>query len=106
MLEETIDNTQKIEVIMQPLDDKEKPAKVDGIPAWISDGGGSTMVVSADGLSAMLISSDTPGDTTFTVTVDADLGAGIVSVSDTVLLHVVDAMATHLGLSAGAPVSK
>lgn len=106
MLSITIDDTQKVKVTLNPVDSKGNPAKLDGAPIWTSDGGGSAVTPAEDGLSADLISSDLPSTTVFTVTADADLGAGVVNIADQVTLIVINAMASSLGLTAGTPEPK
>jgi hypothetical protein len=106
MIEISITNEQKIKVALAPVTDGGKPAVLDGQPTWSVVSGDSTVEQSADGLSATLISSDTPGDTVYLVEADADLGEGIETISDTIKLHVVGARAFQLGLSASAPELK
>ena len=89
-----ITNEQKVNVTLSPKTDSGKPAKVDGAPVWTVVSGDSTVVVAPDGLSADLISSDTPGDTTFLV--DAE----------TITLSVAGANAKNLGITIGTPVLK
>jgi len=106
MLELSITNEQKIPVTLSPKTATGKPASLDGAPTWEVITGNSTVVPSADGLSAELVSSDDPGDTDVLVKADADLGAGVVEISDIIRLSVVGALAANLGLTAGAPVAK
>jgi len=106
MLALKITNEQQIPVTLTPKTDTGKPAKLDGKPTWEVVDGEATVTVSEDGLSAMLISSDDPGDTEFMVKADADLGEGIEEVSDIIKLTVAGATAKNLGLSAGAPEAK
>lgn len=101
-----ITNEQKINVTITPVTAAGKPAKLDGTPTWEVISGSSTLVVAADGLSADLVSADDPGDTQILVKADADLGQGVVEVSDTIALTVEGALATSLGLAAGQPVPK
>ncbi len=105
-VEITLTNQQKVTVTLTPVTDTGAPAKLDGIPEWSVVSGGSTVVPAADGLSAEIISSDDPGDTAYLVKADADLGAGVVEISDTIGLIVLGAMATNLGLTVGTPVPK
>ncbi len=98
MQETTITNAQKVTATLSPTTQSGKPAKLDGAPTWTVVSGDSTVVVAADGLSASLVSSDTPGDT--------DLGAGVVDVQETVLLHVSGENAANLGFSFGTPELK
>lgn len=106
MQETTITNEQKIPVTLKPVTDTGKPAKLDGAPVWTVVSGEATVVPAADGLSADLISSDTPGDTVFLVDGDADLGSGVEDIQETITLHVSGANAKNLGISFGAPVPK
>lgn len=106
--EVSITNEQKIKATLNPKSDAGKPAKLDpnNPPTWTPVSGDSTAVVAADGLSADLVSSDTPGDTVFLVEADADLGDGVEKVSDTITLKVAGARATNLGLTLGTPEPK
>ena len=101
-----ITNEQKVNVTLSPKTDSGKPAAVDGAPAWSVVSGDSTVVAAADGLSADLISSDTPGDTTFLIDADADIGEGVESLQDTITLTVAGANAKNLGVVIGTPVLK
>jgi len=102
----SITNEQKVTATLTPKTDTGKPAKFDGPPQWSITSGDSTVNVAADGLSAELISADTQGDTTYLIEGDADLGEGVETISDTILVHVIGARATNLGISIGQPVPK
>lgn len=104
--EVTITNEQKIKATLNPKTATGKPAPLDGVPKWSKVSGDSDIVVAADGLSADLVSADTPGDTTYLVEADADLGAGVENIQDTVTLHVQGARAANLGLTLGTPETK
>lgn len=106
MLEITITNEQKVNVTLHPVTATGRPAQVDGAPTWEVVTGNSTVVPAVDGLSADLISSDDPGDTDFLVKADADLGSGVVEISDVIRLSVAGAQAANLGLVAGDPTPK
>lgn len=101
-----INDEQKVKVTLTPVTPRGKPVKVDGVPSWTTIDGDSTIVVAEDGMSADLISSDTPGVTNFQVAADADLGEGVDTITDTIELTVVDPQASSLGLSAGTPEDK
>jgi len=105
-LDLTVTNEQKIQVTLTPVTETGKPATLDGAPTWSVISGNSTLDVAADGLSAFLVSADDPGDSDFLVKADADLGSGVVEVSDTIRLHVAGAQAKSLGLAAGPAVPK
>lgn len=106
MIEITVTNEQKVKVTLKPVTATGKPARLDGAPTWEVVSGDSTVTVSSDGLSADLISSDTPGDTQYLVKADADLGAGVEEISDVIKLTVEGARAASLGLSVGTPEAK
>jgi len=102
----SISNEQKVTVTITPKTNAGKPAKLDGAPAWTVVSGDSTVVVADGGLSASLVSSDNPGDTTYLVEADADLGEGVETIQDTITLTVIGANAANLGLAAGTPELK
>jgi len=106
MLDLTIDNEQKVKVTVNPVTGAGNPVVLDGtIEVAISSGDG-TFEVQPDGVSVYLISGDLPGDTVYTISGDADLGAGVVNIADVVTLHVEGAQAQALGLVAEAPELK
>jgi hypothetical protein len=105
MLDLTITDEQKVKVTVNPVTEAGSPVTLDGpIIVEISSGDGA-YVVEPDGISVYLISGQ-PGDTVYTISGDADLGAGVVNVTDLVTLHVEGAMAAALGLIAGEPELK
>lgn len=106
MLEITITNEQQVNVQLKPVTLTGKPAKVDGVPTWTVQSGDSKVNVAADGLSADLVSSDTPGDTEILVEADAKIGEGVENISDIIRLSVAGANAANLGLVAGTPTAK
>jgi hypothetical protein len=105
-MEIKITNEQQVKVTLNPVTGGGKPVTLDGAPAWSVISGNSTVVPAEDGLSADLVSEDGFGDTEFLVKADADLGEGVVEISDTIRLTVVGAKAESLGLSAGEPTQK
>ncbi len=106
MLEVNITNEQKVTVTLNPVTATGKPAKLDGDPTWEVVTGNATVQPADDGMSAELISADDPGDTDFLVKADADLGEGVIEISDIIRVHVAGAQAASLGLSAGDPQPK
>ena len=103
----TINNEEKVLVTLAPLTAAGNPANLDGAPVWaVVEGGDATLEVAADGLSAFLVSGAAGVTSQVTVTADADLGEGIVTITDTIDLAVVAAGASALGLVAAAPVLK
>jgi hypothetical protein len=102
----TITNEQKVEVTLEPLTAAGNPAVLDGAPVWEVVSGDATLEVSEDGLSAFLVSGAANVISVISVTADADLGDGVVSLSDSIELAVVNATASTLGLVVAEPVLK
>lgn len=97
----TITNEQKIKLTLNPTTAAGNPATVDGAPVWTVIEGDATIEPSEDGLSCYLISGEANVNSKITVTADADLGEGVIALTDTVDLAVVPASASVLGLTAG-----
>jgi hypothetical protein len=104
-LELSITNEQKIAVHAKPVTAAGHEAPLDG-PVTYSVESGTATLEPIDDTSAFLVSGDAPGDSIIMVSADADLGAGVELVQDTITLHVVGARAANLGLSADMPVQK
>ena len=102
----TITNEQKVNVTLAPVTAGGHAAELDGVPTWEVISGSATVEVAADGKSADLISSDDPGDSEILIKADADLGAGVVEVSDVIQLTTAHALAANLGLTVGTPEPK
>lgn len=100
-LELEITSEQQIPVTLTPTTPAGQPATLDGEPVWEVTAGDGTVAADPGGMRAMLVSPNAPGDTTYTVSADADMGAGVVTVADTITLHVVNPLAASLGLAAG-----
>src|SRR5678816_1653915 len=80
-------NEQQVTVTLNPKTDGGRVAKLDGAPTWEVVSGNSTVTPGADGLSALIVSSDDPGDTQILVKADADLGEGVEEISEICLLY-------------------
>ena len=106
MLTLNITTEQKIDVTLSPKTAAGNTALLDGAPTWTKLFGDSGVVVSEDGLTATLVSSDSPGESQFMISADADLGAGVETIQDVVTLVVGGAKASSLGLVAGDPQLK
>lgn len=83
-----------------------------GRPAAV-DGQSEVAVTSGDGTfertgahTGFFVSGDLAGDTVFSVSADADLGAGVVTISDSGTLTATTAAAASIGVTLGAPVPK
>ncbi len=101
-----ITNEQQVKVTLAPKTPKGKPVALDGAPEWKVTAGSCTLDVATDGLSATIISGDDAGDSEVTISADADLGAGVVTISDAIRVTVNGAQAQSLGLTAEAPTTK
>lgn len=107
MLQIKITNEQQVTVTLNPKTQRGKSVSLDGAPIWEIVSGESVAVKpSEDGLSALLVSSDTPGTTQVLVKADADLGEGYVEVSEIIEVTVSGALAANLGLVVGEPELK
>lgn len=105
-LELTITNEQKILLTANPVTAAGRPASLDGALSAQVVSGEATFQAGPNPNQVYLVSGDNPGDTSFVVEGDADLGAGVTLIQDTVVLHVAGALAANLGLQAGTPEPK
>lgn len=101
----TMTTEEKVLILVQPMTAAGNPAVVDGAATFTVTSGTCT-IAPVDDLSAYVVSGDTPGDSTVTMHCDADLGAGVVPVEDTLLVHVTSASAASLDISVGTPELK
>jgi len=106
MLELSCTNEEKIRVIVNPVTPAGHPIAIDGKVAASVQAGDGSVVLEDDGKSFTIVSGDNPGDTSVLVSADADLGEGVETISDLVILHVAGAKAKSLGLTAGSPELK
>ena len=105
MLELTCTNEEKIKVTVVPTTRGGVPVALDGlVSVSIQSGEGDVALV--DDTSFYLISGLSPGDTTYLVEADADLGDGVQTISDIITLKVEGALASSLGLFADMPELK
>jgi hypothetical protein len=102
----TITNEQKVMVTLAPTTEAGNPAILDGIPTWTVVQGDATLEVSEDGLSAFLVSGEAEVNSQIEVTADADLGEGVVTLTDIIDLAVVTAQASVLGLVVDTAILK
>jgi hypothetical protein len=100
----SITTEEKCRLAVAPMTAGGQPATVDGAAQWSVEG--SCTVEPIDDTSAWILAGATMGDSTVTVALDADLGAGVVPIADTCLVHVNNPQAASVGLSADAPVLK
>ena len=102
----TITNEQKVQVTLAPTTAAGNPATLDGAPVWTVASGDATLEVATDGLSAFLVSGAADVTSQIEITADADLGEGVVTLTDVVDLAVVAAQASALGLNVNTPILK
>lgn len=101
----TLTNEQKVLVTVNPVTATGQPAQLDG-PAIFTVTSGDCTVSAVDERSAFIVSGSSLSDSVVQVDGDADLGGGVETISDTVLVHVQGARATSLGLTVGTPEPK
>lgn len=106
MLEITLTNEQQVTATLSPVTPKGKPVALDGPARWSVPSGDCTVNPTLDGMSAVIVSGEAPGDSEVLIEADADLGEGVVNIADTIRVIVVGAMASNLGLSLGTPEEK
>ena len=102
MLSVTCTDAQKITVTATPVTAGGKPATLDGaLVVTVQSGDGTVEQDPASPLSFKAVSGDAPGTTVYLVTADADLGAGVITIQDTVELTVTNENAAAFGLAGG-----
>lgn len=98
---------EKVPVTASPKTAAGNPAQVDGaLKVTVQSGEGTVEQDPAKPLEFFAVSSDTPGTTEYLIEADADLGAGVEAISDTLTLVVSGAKAANFGVSTGAAVPK
>lgn len=98
---------EQIPITASPVTASGKPAPVDGaLVVTVQSGTGTFTQDAAAPLVFKAVSGDDPGDTVYLVEADADLGAGVTTISDLVTLTVTSASAVSFGLTAGAAEPK
>lgn len=102
----TITNEQKVHIKLNPVTATGKPAALDGVASFEMTSGTGSVVPDADGLGATLISGDVAETCVVSVTADADLGSGVVPITETINLIVTDPLASSFGIVVDAPEPK
>jgi hypothetical protein len=98
---------QQVELSVAPVDAVGNPAPLDGKPTWaVSDDTILVLQVSDDGLKAVAVTTNKLGTCQVSVTADADLGAGVTTLTGTQDVEVKASQAVGLGMAAGAPTDK
>lgn len=100
-------NEQKVPVTLTPKTASGRPAQIqEGSLQVVVNSGTGTVEMGPGPLDFFLVSGDLPGATQYAVSADADLGEGVVPLTDIIDLEVSGAQAESLGLSIGTPVPK
>lgn len=95
-------NEERVKITASPVTAKGRPAAVDGaLTVVVRSGDGTFTQDPAFPLEFYAVSGDLAADTIYDVSADADLGAGVVTISDSVTYSVSSATAASFGLSAG-----
>lgn len=97
---------EKVYIKLAPKTATGKPALLDGVPIWEITAGNATIVPDADGLGAYIVSEDVIGFSEWSVTADADLGSGVVSIAEGGTYTYTDAQAAALGVTLSPAVPK
>jgi hypothetical protein len=104
MAEIALTSEQKVKVTLAPTTATGKPSSLDGAATFEVVSGDAT-VENIDELSAYIISG-TAGVSVVSVSADADLGEGVVTITDSITVTVSDPLAANLGLVVGTPEPK
>jgi len=97
----TMTTTQQFTVTLAPVDKKGKPAPVDGEPTWASSNAAVASVAPNPGGMSALVVAQGVGDYSVSVSADADLGAGVTTITGQDTGTVSQGTATSVGLVAG-----
>lgn len=98
---------QKVALSIKPVTAAGNPARVDGSPSWSSSDDTIVEVVpSADGLSAEAVTVGPVGTAQVSVVVDADLGAGVRTLTAMLDIEVIAAEAVTVAITPGTPELK
>jgi len=103
-LQVTSTNEEKVLITLNPVTAAGNPAGVENLDVVVVDGDATTEVVEAN--KSFYVISGSGGLSNITVTADGDLGAGVVTLTDTIEYFVTAATATSFGLTAGTPELK
>jgi hypothetical protein len=100
-------DVQKVTLSVQPVDAAGNPAALDGAPVWTStDPSVLDVVASADGLSAVATAVGPLGTAQISVLADADLGAGVITITGVLDVQVMASQAVSFSITPAAPEPK
>lgn len=98
---------EKVKVTAAPVTASGKPARFDGaLNVSVQSGDGTFTQDPAEPNAFFAVSGDAPGTTVYLIEADADLGAGVTTLQETVELEVAGVNAASFGLTAAAPEAK
>jgi hypothetical protein len=97
-----VTNSQQATATITPVDKFNNPAPVDGVPVWASSDETIVTVTPADdGLSALVKAVGPLGSANVSVTADADMGAGVVTIFGTLSVDVTPGQAVGITITLG-----
>ncbi len=100
----TLTDIQRCALTIRPVDARGNPAPVEGAPTWgLSDPALLDLQVAADGLSATVLARGPLGTGQVRVDADADLGAGVQTITGLLDVEVVASQAVSLEIATGTP---
>lgn len=99
-LDISFDDTQRMRgITLNPTKSNGQPTTIDGLATVAVQSGDATANVENDG--SITVTSGTPGSSQILVSADADLGSGVVTISDVINVTIVGSLAVNLGLQPG-----
>ena len=102
----TMKDNEKVKASVVFLDAKKNPAQVDGVPVWAgSNDAAFTVTAAADGLSADVVAVNI-GSGQVTVTADADLGAGVTTITGTLDVSIIAGNAVTVQINTDPPMAQ
>lgn len=102
----TIAADKKRTLSIAPVDAKGRPAKIDGVPVWdVTPTGGVSLFPSTDGLSCDIVWLDARQQVV-SVQADADLGAGVKTITGSLDVETLSAEAVGFTINAGPEVDQ
>lgn len=96
---------QRVTVSITPVDARGNAAQLGSVPAWVDGTGQTDLEPSADGLSCIITPKGVLGTTQISVSADADLGDGVVTITGVLDLEVIAGQAVGFAINPGAPES-
>ena len=105
MVSVTLTNEEKVRLSVQPRTAAGQAAAIDGAVDFTVQSGDCT-IEPIDASHCYIVSGTSASDSTILVSADADLGAGVTTITDTITATVTSAVAVNLGIITDPPVPK